>query len=118
MEQHHDHHHSEGQKPVSFTVPLIMASVVIFIMVLLLSVCDPKHHGKCECKEDCSQECMDKCEKGDHSSHDEHGNELKGGASHGEASSHSEEHSSAQDTTHATHEHDAPVDSVSANHEH
>jgi hypothetical protein len=45
----HDDHHLTEQKPVSFTVPFILASVVILIIVLLLSVCDPKshqdHHG-------------------------------------------------------------------------
>lgn len=98
MANHHDNHHPQEQKPVAFTVPFILASVVILIIVLLVSVCDPRHHGECECKENCSKECMDKCEKGDHSSHDAHGNEIK--------------------TTEATHEehaaepHDMPKDSA------
>ena len=43
---HHDDHHVTEQKPVAFTVPFILASVVILIMVLLLSLCDPKPHGE------------------------------------------------------------------------
>src|SRR4051812_34366725 len=41
---HHDDHHSGSAKPVAFTMPLILASVLIFIIVLFLSLCDPKHH--------------------------------------------------------------------------
>jgi len=41
----HDDHNVTEQKPVSFTVPLIMASVLVLIMVLFLSLCDPKPHG-------------------------------------------------------------------------
>lgn len=46
----HDEHHSAEQKPVSFTVPFILASVTILIVVMFLSLCDPKahhddHHG-------------------------------------------------------------------------
>ncbi len=67
---HHDNHNTE-QKPVAFTVPLILASVTIFIIVMFLSLCNPKHghHAQCECKENCSKECMEACEKGDHSKH-------------------------------------------------
>jgi len=68
MANHHDNHHSEEQKPVAFTVPFILATVTIIAMLLLLSLCNPKH-GHCECKEDCSKECMEACEKGDHSKH-------------------------------------------------
>jgi len=66
----HDDHNTEA-KPVAFTVPLILASVLIFIIVMFLSLCNPKHghHGDCECKENCSKECMEACEKGDHSKH-------------------------------------------------
>ncbi|MBA3662899.1 MAG: hypothetical protein H0W61_01635 [Bacteroidetes bacterium] len=115
MSDHHNDHPTE-QKPVSFTVPLIMASVLVFIIVLLLSVCDPKHGGECECKEDCSKECMDKCEKGDHTGHDEHGNEVKGGAaSHHEESS--EEPNTAKDSTAAEHT-DSPKDNAPEHHGH
>ncbi|MBL7911906.1 MAG: hypothetical protein JNJ41_12685 [Bacteroidia bacterium] len=67
----HDHHdnHSNEPKAVSFTVPFILASVTLVLIFLFLSLCDPKKHGECECKEDCSKECMEACEKGDHSKH-------------------------------------------------
>lgn len=70
MSAHHEEHHNEN-KPVSFTVPFLMACALIVIMLMFLSLCDPKkgHHGDCECKEDCSKECMEACEKGDHSKH-------------------------------------------------
>lgn len=45
----HDDHHLTEQKPVSFTVPFILAAVTLLIMVLFLSLCDPQphaaHHG-------------------------------------------------------------------------
>lgn len=44
MSSHQDDHHASEQKPVSFTVPLILAAVLVFIMVLFLSLCDPKPH--------------------------------------------------------------------------
>lgn len=100
MEHHHDNY-PEGQKPVSFTVPFIMACSVLLIIVLLLSVCDPKHGG-CECKEDCSKECVEKCEKGDHSGHDEHGKEIKGAGAHHLENSSTEEHQDVQKDTAAT----------------
>jgi hypothetical protein len=58
MSSHHDSHPQE-QKPVSFTVPLIMASVLLFIIIMFLSLCDPKPHHQCEedCKKECSKEC-------------------------------------------------------------
>lgn len=67
MSSSHDHHehNSSEQKPVSFTVPFILAGAFLFILMLILSVCDPKKgHGEC-CKEGgkCSKECMEKCEK-------------------------------------------------------
>jgi len=40
---HHDDHHSSGPKPVAFTMPLILASVLILVIGLFLSLCDPKH---------------------------------------------------------------------------
>ncbi|HQQ95391.1 MAG TPA: hypothetical protein PLQ93_12605, partial [Bacteroidia bacterium] len=54
------------------TVPFILASVTVLIILLFLSLCDPKpHHGKCECKDSCSKECMEACERGDHKMHHE-----------------------------------------------
>jgi len=92
----HDHghdNHSNEPKPVSFTVPFIMASVLLVIIFLFLSLCDPKH-GDCECKENCSKECMEACEKGDHSKHPHGGHEAEG---HGtEAKT---DHVEAKDTT-------------------
>lgn len=44
MSSHHDEHHSEEKKPVSFTVPFILASVTLLAIVLFLSLCDPKPH--------------------------------------------------------------------------
>ncbi|MEI6021463.1 MAG: hypothetical protein WCR21_10070 [Bacteroidota bacterium] len=71
MSAHHEENHHQENKPVSFTVPFIMASALLLIIMLFLSLCDPKkaHHGDCECKEGCSKECMEACEKGDHSMH-------------------------------------------------
>jgi hypothetical protein len=83
----HDNHndHSSEPKAVSFTVPFILASVVLVVIFSFLSMCDPKKHGECECKENCSKECMEACEKGDHSlhpaeaGHEEHAAEAKEG---------------------------------------
>ena len=47
----HDHghnNHSNESKPVSFTVPFIMASVTLVIIFLFLSLCDPKKHESSE----------------------------------------------------------------------
>ncbi|MDI9341196.1 MAG: OmpA family protein [Sediminibacterium sp.] len=70
MGNHHDEHHVTEKKPVAFTVPLILSAVTVLVIVLLVSLCDPKHgHGhesKCECKENCSKECMEACERGEH----------------------------------------------------
>ncbi|MDZ4663803.1 MAG: hypothetical protein SGJ15_02900 [Bacteroidota bacterium] len=65
MGSHNDHNdHSNEKKPVSFTVPLIFASVIVFVIVLLVSIGDPKH-GECCCEEGkCSKECMDACKSG------------------------------------------------------
>jgi hypothetical protein len=46
MSAHHEIHHEQGPKPVSFTVPFILACVTLLIVFLFLSLCDPKsHHG-------------------------------------------------------------------------
>lgn len=56
MAGHHDEHHSTEKKPVSFTVPFILASITLIITLLFLSLCDPKphdngdHHGGVENK--------------------------------------------------------------------
>lgn len=71
MASHHDNHHTEEKKPVSFRTPLILGLVTLLAIVLLVSTCDKKH-GHCECKEECSEECMSKCESGDHSGHNSH----------------------------------------------
>ena len=83
MAHHHDDHghgHNE-QKPVSFTVPLILGAVTVLIIVLLVSLGNPSHHGKCECADaaECSKECMEACEKGDHNMHPA---EMKHGEGH------------------------------------
>jgi len=44
MAGHHDEHHSVENKPVSFTVPFILAAVTLIITLLFLSLCDPKPH--------------------------------------------------------------------------
>jgi len=78
MSNHHDDHQhsSDEKKPVAFTVPLIFALSVVFVIVLLVSLGDPKHG--CECNETSSKECMEASEKGDHSMHDAEGHEVKG----------------------------------------
>lgn len=65
---HHDDHHSAEPKPVSFTVPFILACVTLLILVSFLSLCDPKkgHHGKHECKEECAKGCAEDGEKDHH----------------------------------------------------
>lgn len=45
MSGHHEEHHSTEPKPVAFTVPFILASVTLLIVMLFLSLCDPKPHG-------------------------------------------------------------------------
>ena len=67
MGSHHDHPVTET-KPVSFRTPLILALVTVLLILLAVSTCDGQH-GACECKENCSEECMKKCEHGDHSGH-------------------------------------------------
>lgn len=44
MAGHHHDDHSAVQKPVAFTVPFILAAVTLVIMLLFLSLCDPKPH--------------------------------------------------------------------------
>ena len=41
---HHDHSVAE-QKPVSFTVPFILALVTLAILFAFLRLCDPEPHG-------------------------------------------------------------------------
>lgn len=98
----HSEHSSSEKKPVAFTVPFILASVTVVVILLFLSLCDPKPHhaGKCECKENCSKECMEACEGGDHSMHKKHGDkameacseECKESCAHGDHSKHHEQH--------------------------
>jgi hypothetical protein len=47
MSGHHDTHHVNENKPVAFTVPLILAIVTLVIIMLFLSLCDPSsaHHN-------------------------------------------------------------------------
>ena len=69
----HSDHSTNEKKPVAFTVPFILASVTVLVILLFLSLCDPKAgHGECCEKEECSKECMEACEKGDHSKHGKH----------------------------------------------
>lgn len=43
MGNHHDDHQVTEKKPVAFTVPLILSAVTVLAIVLLVSLCDPKH---------------------------------------------------------------------------
>jgi hypothetical protein len=70
MSSNHNEHHSNENKPISFTVPFILAVVTLVTILMLVSIGDPSH-DKCECAENCSKECMEACEKGDHSKHPE-----------------------------------------------
>ncbi len=99
MSSHHDHdNHSHEAKPVAFRTPLILGLVTILLILLAVSTCDNKHHGKCECKEDCSEECMKKCEAGDHSGH--HATEAHGAeASAALEAVETDEHTAVADTT-------------------
>jgi OmpA-OmpF porin, OOP family len=84
MGNHHDEHHVTEKKPVAFTVPLILSAVAVLVIVLLVSLCDPKHghghgggHAQCECKSECSKECMEACERGEHDKYmAEHGHDA------------------------------------------
>lgn len=77
----HDEHHSGEKKPVSFTVPFILACVTVLITLLFLSLCDPGHHKECEgkekCAKECSKECSEECEKGGHCPHKKEGEAAK-----------------------------------------
>ena len=120
MSHHHDDHghgHNE-QKPVSFTVPLILGAITVFIIVLFVSLGDPCHHN--ECAEGCSKECMEACAKGDHSKHPQgmsmeecHKGLEKHGEGHGECEGCKDgkvcEHHAARAEEHA-----APADSAAA----
>lgn len=80
MANHSDHHdhHSDEKKPVAFTVPLIFASVVVLIIVMLVSLGDPKH-GCCDEKEMCEKdkkECCKSGEKCEHGHGDAHATEA------------------------------------------
>lgn len=54
MASHHDNHHSEEKKPVSFSTPMILGLVTLLAIVLLVSTCDKKH-GCCEEEAKCEQ---------------------------------------------------------------
>jgi hypothetical protein len=111
MGSHHDHndHNSNEKKPVAFTVPLIFASVIVLVIVLLVGIGDPKH-GECCCKDEkCSKECMEQCEKNGH-----HGG--SNAAHMGEMKDHSHEESS--DTTAVNTTKPEVVDTTAAKPEH
>ncbi len=106
----HDSHNNNGHqenKPVAFTTPLILGAVTVLIILLFVSLGNPCHgHSKCECKEDCSKECMEACEKGDHSKHpaemkEGHGEcgECKDGKECAHHAKHEEAHVAATDST-------------------
>ena len=57
MSAHHDNHSAEPKK-VSFRVPLILALVTVFIILLLVSTCDC-HHGCCKEGEKCETSCAE-----------------------------------------------------------
>lgn len=87
MSAHHDDHHSAENKPVSFTVPFILACVTLLILVAFLSLCDPKkgHHGECQHEGQCTEECMNECKKDGHEMKEcEHQEEAKSAATHSE----------------------------------
>ncbi|MGZ3930677.1 MAG: hypothetical protein ACXVP0_04750 [Bacteroidia bacterium] len=76
----HDHHHdshSNEPKPVSFTAPLILGIVTVFVLLAFVSIGNPCHER--DCAENCSKECKEACEKGEHG---EHGTEAKQGEGH------------------------------------
>jgi hypothetical protein len=45
MSSHHEIHPSQEPKPVSFTVPFILACVTLLVVFLFMSLCDPGSHG-------------------------------------------------------------------------
>lgn len=53
MSSHHDTHHTEEKKPVSFSTPMILGIVTLLVILLSVSTCDNKHEcceGDCECE--------------------------------------------------------------------
>lgn len=77
---HHDHSHSNEQKPVSFTAPLILGIVAVFVLLAFVSLGNPCPDRECE--ENCSKECKESCKKGGHGGHEEHAAEMKHGEGH------------------------------------
>ncbi len=78
---HHHHEHETEKKPVAFTVPLIFGLFTIFVILLFVSLGDPKH-GCCDGKEDCCKaEASMKGAHGEKDSH-EHGEAGKEESSH------------------------------------
>lgn len=86
MSDHNNNGHSSEQKPVSFTVPLILGAITITIFILFAGMGDSCHH-EALCAAECSQECKDACAKGDHSKHPE-GMSME--ACHGKDAAHGE----------------------------
>lgn len=70
---HHNDHHSDEKKPVSFTVPLILGIVTLTAILSLVSLGNP-----CHCKEACSTECC--AEGGNEKSTEGHGEEAPAAA--------------------------------------
>lgn len=66
---HHDDHHTEEKKPVSFAVPFILACVTLTAILSLVSLGDP-----CHCKEACASEC---CAEEKHDGGATHGTEAQ-----------------------------------------
>ena len=62
MEHNNDNHNEP--KPVSFTAPFILGLITVFIILTFVSLGDPSN--ECCCKEGCSKECAEACEKGGH----------------------------------------------------
>lgn len=102
MSSHHDNHHNEEPKTVSFRTPMILGLVTLLAIVLLVSTCDKKH--------DC---CEGECEK----------TEACHGGGHDEHAVAKEEHAAVATTDSATNDADgleivdtaeelAPIDSI------
>ena len=77
---HHDEHHHDEKKPVAFTVPFILAAATVLIILMFLSLCDPKagHHGEGACHE-CTESGAKECthHHGGHSGAAMHGEHHK-----------------------------------------
>jgi hypothetical protein len=72
--EHHDHHSNE-KKPVSFIVPLIFGLFVTLVILLFVSLGDPKHG----CHEDGGHgEAKECCEKDAGHHGDEHAKDAHG----------------------------------------